>query len=144
MLAGALTSKFTIIAAIITGLVYAFSKLRSYLEDTFGFDITFGLWDKLTSLIKKATDALKEFFSVSDTNTEGWDKISQGITEELDKLQEKHMSLSMTDKESDEFLKRMELYRQAVKEGVNLNDNYGLFNKSGYELIDEYAKSYAN
>lgn len=144
LLAGALTSKFTIIAAIITGLVYAFSKLRSYLEDTFGFDITFGLWDKLTSLIKKATDALKEFFSVSDTNTEGWDKISQGITEELDKLQEKHMSLSMTDKESDEFLKRMELYRQAVKEGVNLNDNYGLFNKSGYELIDEYAKSYAN
>lgn len=144
LLAGALTSKFTIIAAIITGLVYAFSKLRSYLEDTLGFDITFGLWDKLTSLIKKATDALKEFFNVSDTNTEGWDKISQGITEELDKLQEKHMSLSMTDKESDEFLKRMELYRQAVKEGVNLNDNYGLFNKSGYELIDEYAKSYAN
>jgi lambda family phage tail tape measure protein len=144
LLAGALTSKFTIIAAIITGLVYAISKLRSYLEDTLGFDISFGLWDKLTSLIKSATDALKEFFSVSDTNTEGWDKISQGITEELDKLQEKHMSLSMSDKESDEFLKRMELYRQAVKEGVNLNDNYGLFNKSGYELIDEYAKSYAN
>lgn len=144
LVVGVLASKFVIIAAAVTGLVYAFSKLRSYLEDTFGFDITFGLWDKLTSLIKKATDALKEFFNVSDTNTEGWDKISQGITEELDKLQEKHMSLSMTDKESDEFLKRMELYRQAVKEGVNLNDNYGLFNKSGYELIDEYAKSYAN
>lgn len=144
LIAGALFSKFTFITTVITGLVYAFSKLRSYLEDTFGFDISFGLWDKLTSLIKKATDALKEFFSVSDTNTEGWDKISQGITEELDKLQEKYMSLSMTDKESDEFLKRMELYRQAVKEGVNLNDNYGLFNKSGYELIDEYAESYAN
>lgn len=144
LVVGVLTSKFAIIAAIIAGLVYAFSKLRSYLEDTFGFDISFGLWDKLTSLIKSATDALKEFFSVSDTNTEGWDKMSQGITEELDKLQEKYMSLSMTDKESDEFLKRMELYRQAVKEGVNLNDNYGLFNKSGYELIDEYAKSYAN
>lgn len=144
LIAGALSSKFAIITAIIAGLVYAFSKLRSYLEDTFGFDISFGLWDKLTSLIKSATDALKEFFSVSDTNTEGWDKMSQGITEELDKLQEKYMSLSMTDKESDEFLKRMELYRQAVKEGVNLNDNYGLFNKSGYELIDEYAKSYAN
>lgn len=144
LVVGVLASKFVIIAAAVTGLIYGFSKLRSYLEDSFGFDITFGLWDKLTSLIKKATDALKEFFDVSNTNTEGWDKISQGITEELDKLQEKHMSLSMNDKESDEFLKRMELYRQAVKEGVNLNDNYGLFNKSGYELIDEYAKSYAN
>lgn len=144
LLVGALTSKFTIITTVVTGLVYAFSKLRSYLEDSFGFDITFGLWDKLTSLIKKATEALKEFFNVSDVNTEGWDKISQGTMEELDKLQEKYMSLSMTDKESDEFLKRMELYRQAVKEGVNLNDNYGLFNKSGYELIDAYAKSYAN
>lgn len=144
LLVGALTSKFTIITAIVTGLVYAFSKLRSYLEDTLGFDISFGLWDKLTSLIKKATDALKEFFDVSDVNTEGWDKISQGITEELDKLQEKHMSLSMSDKESDEFTKRMELYRQAIKEEVNLNDRFGLFNKSGYELIDEYAKSYAN
>ena len=144
LIAGALSSKFAIITAIVTGLVYAFSKLRSYLEDTFGFDITFGLWDKLTSLIKKATDALKEFFSVSDTNTEGWDKISQGITEELDKLQEKHISLSMTDKESDKFLKRMELYRQAIKEEVNLNDRFGLFNKTGYELIDEYAESYAN
>lgn len=144
LVVGVLTSKFAIIAAIIAGLVYVFSKLRSYLEDTLGFDISFGLWDKLTSLIKKATDALKEFFSVSDTNTEGWDKISQGITEELDKLQEKHMSLSMSDKESDEFLKRMELYRQAIKEEVNLNDRFGLFNKTGYELIDEYAKSYAN
>lgn len=144
LLAGALTSKFTIITAIVTGLVYAFSKLRSYLEDTLGFDITFGLWDKLTSLIKKATDALKEFFSVSDSNTEGWDKISQGITEELDKLQEKYMSLSMSDKESDKFSKRMELYRQAIKEEVNLNDRFGLFNKTGYELIDDYAESYAN
>lgn len=144
LLVGALTSKFTIITTVVTGLVYAFSKLRSYLEDTFGFDITFGLWDKLTSLIKKATDALKEFFDVLDVNTEGWDKISQGITEELDKLQEKHISLSMNDKESDEFLKRMELYRQAIKEEVNLNDRFGLFNKTGYELIDEYAKSYAD
>lgn len=144
LLGGILTSKFIIITAIVTGLVYAFGKLRNYLQDTFGFDISFGLWDKLTSLIKKATDALKDFFSVSDVNKKGWDKISQSMGEELDNLQSKYMSLSMGDKESDEFLKRMELYQKAVKEGVNLNDNYGLFNKSGYELIDEYAKSYAN
>ena len=144
LVVGVLASKFVIIAAAVTGLIYGFSKLRSYLEDSFGFDITFGLWDKLTSLIKKATDALKEFFNVSDVNTEGWDKISQGTMEELDKLQEKYMSLSMTDKESDKFSKRMELYRQAIKEEVNLNDRFGLFNKTGYELIDEYAESYAN
>lgn len=144
ILSGVLFSKFTLIAAVITGVVYAFSKLRNYLQDTFGFDISFGLWDKLTSLIKKATDALKDFFNVSNVNKKGWDKLSQSIGEELDNLQTKYMSLSMGDKESDEFLKRMELYQKAVKEDVNLNDRFGLFNKTGYELIDEYAKAYAN
>lgn len=144
ILSRVLFSKFTLIATAITGVVYALGKLRNYLQDTFGFDISFGLWDKLTSLIKKATNALKDFFNVSNVNKEGWDNVSQSMGEELDNLQNKYKSLSMGDKESDEFLKRMELYQKAVKEKVNLEDRFGLFNKTGFELIDEHAKAYAN
>ncbi len=139
----ALTSKFTIIASVITGLVYGFSKLREYLENTTGFDITFGLWDKLTGLIDKAAEALKNFFSISSKKEE-WEALSKGALSNIDDLMTEYYSLSMTEKEADKYLKKMELIKKASEEKIPLENTFGLNGKTGYQLIDELAERYAN
>ena len=138
-----LTSKFTIVTAIVTGVVYAFSKLRQYLEDTTGFDISFGLWDKLTGLIQKATSALRDFFSSSSDGMENWKKISESTSKEIDDLITEFNALQMNDFDAVKYRKQMELFDKSVEELIDLSDKMGISMRPGFDLVEELAEQYA-
>ena len=143
-----LTSKFALVTAAVTAVGYTFIKLRDYLSDRFGFDISFGLWDKLKKAIDSATSSLKEWLNLSSSTTkEKWDEFYYGERNNLDKLNDEFLSLTMSEKEKDRFLKQAELYGKALKAGLShtdLNKEYGVFGKTGHEQISSLAKEYAN
>lgn len=138
-----LTSKFTLITAAVTGIVYGFGKLTEYLKDKTGFDISFGLWDKLTNLINKATSALRDFFSSSSDGMENWKKISESTSKEIDDLITEFNALQMNDFDAVKYRKQMELFDKSVEELIDLSDKMGISMRPGFDLVEELAEQYA-